>query len=114
MPATDLDPAPETVDRLLEAVDAQTSVEQPPGVRPETVRLALAAHGSMTPTQVDAAIQAAIDADEVLLWRDGGGELRVTRREEGSLRRLLGHFNREAFDASACERVAEAIQEVSR
>jgi len=65
MAATDLDPAPETVARLLEAVDAQASGEQPPGVRPETLRLVLAAHGRMTVTQVDAAIQAAVDAGDI-------------------------------------------------
>jgi len=97
---------------LLRTVGHQTSPAQPPGVRPHQLRTVLSAHGPLSVGAVDATIQAALDNDDLLAWRDGEGEVRVTLCCEPDLRRLLGHFNECEFSREACERVAGAIREV--
>jgi hypothetical protein len=113
LPATDGEDHPAGYEYLLQAVACQTSDKQSPGVRPTTLRLVCADHGSLTRRQVDDCIQAGLDADDLLAWPDREGEQRLTLQTVPDLRRLLEHLDGE-LDApeDGLEQVKARLREV--
>lgn len=111
LPDTDGEDYPTGYGYLLQAVALQTSDKQPPGVRPTTLRLVCADHGSLTATQVNDCIQAGLDADDLLVWRDGEGNTRLTLQTIPDLRRLLEYLDGE-LDApeDGLEQVKERVR----
>lgn len=108
MPTTDY------AERAYRCVDYQTTVVQPPGVKPATIYLALCDHGNCPRQAVHDGIQECLDEDRLMAWRDAAGELRLTPKTEAKLRRVLGRFNANEAPAEKCEQVAAAIAEVQR
>jgi hypothetical protein len=113
VPDTDGEDTPAGYGYVLQAVALQTSDKQSPGVRPTTLRLVCADHGSLTATQVNDCIQAGLDADDLLVWPDRDGHRRLTLQTIPDLRRLLEHLDGE-LDApeDGLEQVKAAMREV--
>ncbi|WP_336359007.1 hypothetical protein [Haloarcula sp. CGMCC 1.6347] len=75
--------------RVLSTIYHQTSPMQRPGVTLGTLCLTLVAHGSYERAGVKASLQAALDNDDVIAYRDDEQELRFTRLTEDSVERLV-------------------------
>jgi hypothetical protein len=113
--STDADRRRESRERyrdVLRTVAHQTSPEQLPGVRPLHVRLHQATHGQYSHDDVDSAIRAALENDDLLRWRDADGEIRLTLRTEPDLKRLAEHVAEELQDPKQLARVNTALLEV--
>lgn len=78
--------------RVLSAIYQQTSPMQRPGVALETVCLTLVAHGSYERTGVKASLQAALDNDDAIAYRDEDGQLRFALLTEDSIDRLVAKY----------------------
>jgi len=100
-------------ERVLQAVARKTSPRQLPGTRPLHLRTSLCGHGNLSADAVDSAITAALANEDLIAWRDGEGEIRLTLRTVPDLRRLLEYLDGE-LDAGpeALDRIKQAIREV--
>jgi hypothetical protein len=106
-------PPPEVVKAVRRTVDYKSGDPQLPGARVRSLRLSLSDHGVLPRDAVNDAIQYLLDEDELLLWRDRKGDLRLTRQTEDDLQALLGYMNTELDPpADELERVADCISEV--
>jgi hypothetical protein len=111
LPDTDAEDVPAGYEYVLRAAAHQTSPQQSPGVRPTTLRLVCADHGTLTREQVNQCIQAGLDADDLLVWPDRDGHRRLTLQTIPDLRRLLEHLDGE-LDApeDGLEQVKERVR----
>lgn len=74
---------------VLGIVDAQTSPQQPPGVRRSTItRMLTPPEGPHDLEAVETAIRATREQDELLVWPDGEGRPRYTLASIAKLRRV--------------------------
>jgi len=78
--------------RVLSTIYQQISPKQRPGVTLETVCLTLVAHGSYERTGVKASLQAALDNDDAIAYRDEDGQLRFALLTEDSIDRLVAKY----------------------
>ncbi|RKS83293.1 hypothetical protein BDK61_2636 [Haloarcula quadrata] len=78
--------------RVLSAIYQQTSPMQRPGVTLETVCLTLVAHGSFERTGVKASLQAALDNDDAIAYKDEDGQLRFALLTDDSVDRLVAEY----------------------
>ncbi|MBX0325750.1 hypothetical protein EGH21_22290 [Halomicroarcula sp. F13] len=87
----------ERYERVLSVVEHNTGDPQLPGCRPSTVYGVLVGapigYGDYSRDGVDASIQAALDADDLIVWRDRNSHTRLTRTLDDDLRELIGHEN---------------------
>jgi len=70
----------------------QTSPMQRPGVTLRTLCLTLVAHGSYERAGVKASLQAALDNDDAIAYRDEDGQLRFALLTEDSIDRLVAKY----------------------
>ncbi|MDS0258585.1 hypothetical protein NDI56_04060 [Haloarcula sp. S1CR25-12] len=91
MTEEDVDPR-QRYQSVLATVDAQTSPKQRPGVRPETVYLCCVAHGQYSKSGVKASLQAALDNDDAIAYRDHDGDLRFCLVTEDAVDRLVAEY----------------------
>lgn len=107
----------------LRTIHHRTSPEHLPGCEASTVRLALCAHGPYDVAAVDSTLQAAVENDDVLVWRDRDGRRRLTIAAdqtlphseidaEPTLRRLAAHLG-EMGDADQLARVNQRLAAVT-
>lgn len=75
--------------RVLRTIDHQTSPMQRPGVRPATLYLTLVGHGQYSRRGVKTALQAALDNDDAIAFRDDDGDLRFCLLDRDAIRRLV-------------------------
>jgi hypothetical protein len=113
--STDADRRRESRERyqaVLATVAHQTTPRQPPGVRPVHLRLHQATHGPHDADDVDSAIRAALENDDLLRWRDADGEIRLTLRTEPDLKHLAQYVAEELQDPDQLAHVNTALLEV--
>ncbi|WP_323192398.1 hypothetical protein [Halostella sp. PRR32] len=113
--STDLERRRESRDRyqaVLRTVAHQTSPKQSPGARPTTIRLLQATHGQHDHDDVDSAMRAAIENDDLLKWTDADGRVRLTLYAEPDLKRLAQHIGGTVKDPHELARVNQALAEV--
>lgn len=77
---------------VLSTIDLQTSPKQRPGVRPRTLYLCCVAHGRYSRSGVKASLQAALDNDDAIAYRDEESNLRFTLLEADSIERLVREY----------------------
>jgi hypothetical protein len=78
--------------RVLSVIDHQSSPVQRPGVRPETINLTLSAHGPYTPDGVRSSLQAVLDNDDAIVYRDQSGDIRFALPREDKIKRLVDAY----------------------
>jgi len=79
-------------ERVLQTIDHQTSPQQRPGVRPDSVYLSLVAHGKFTKKGVRSSLQAANDNGDVIAYRDREDEIRFAPSDADSIDRLIAEY----------------------
>lgn len=99
---------------VLRTVGHQTSPAQGPGVRTETVRLILAAHGTFSVDGVNSSIRAAVEQDDLHAWLDREGRRRLTLMTEPDLRRLARYLAEELVDQQQLARVNRRLAEARK
>lgn len=97
---------------VLRVVDLQTTEVQLPGVLPRTVVMILGGQGRYEPDGVRSSIKAALEHDDLLVWRDADGRERLTRREKEDLRRLAEYVAEELQTPDQLARINRAIEDV--
>jgi len=76
--------------RVLSVIDAQTSPKQQPGVRPRVLYTVLVAHSDYSRSGVKSSLQATLNNNDALAYRDPDGDLRFCLREPAAVERLVG------------------------
>lgn len=79
-------------DRVLSTIYHKTSPMQRPGATPGTIYLSLVAHGSYDRAGVKASLQATLDNDDAIAYRDEDGQLRFALLTEDSIDRLVAEY----------------------
>jgi len=97
-------------ERVLSTIHLNTGDPQPPGATPRTIRLTLVAHGPYERSGINSSLQAALDNDDVILWRDRDGRKRFTRTLDDDLRELIGAEN--GHEHPATELIAQAAEHI--
>ena len=98
-------------ERVLSTIHLNTRDPQPPGATPRTIRLALVAHGPYEDADgIDSSLQAALDNDDVILWRDRDGRKRFTTTRDADLRELIGAENEREHPATGL--IAQAAEHI--
>lgn len=86
--ADDVDPR-RRYERVLSTIDAQTSPKQQPGVRPRVLYTVLVAHSGYSRSGVKSSLQATLNNNDALAYRDPDGQLRFCLREAEAAERLV-------------------------
>jgi len=105
----DVDPQ-ERYERVLSTIHLNTGDPQLPGATPRTIRLTLVAHGPYDKAGINSSLQAGLDNDDVILWRDRDGRKRFTTTRDEDLRKLIGAENER--DHPATELIAQAAEHI--
>jgi len=84
--------------RVLHRIETSSGDPQPPGAHPRSVYQALAKpHGEYAAEDIKQTIRAAINAGDVIAWRDRESQKRFTRTLDEDLRELIGHENAQEY-----------------
>lgn len=94
---------------VLKAIEHNSGDPQPPGALPRSVYQALAKpYGSYSREAIEYAIRAAVDAGDVIVWRDREQRIRLTRTLDEDLPELIATENAKEYPAT------DLIEQASR
>jgi len=97
--------------RVLSVIHLNTGGPQLPGCTIRTIKQTLIANGPYEdPSGIDSSLQAALNNDDVILWRDRDGCKRFTMTRDEDLRDLIGAENEQEHPAT--ELIAQASEHI--
>jgi len=99
-------------DRILSIAHEHVGGPQIPGASLSTIRRLLVGepvgYGPYHRDDVDASVQAVINAEDAIMWRDRNGRRRLVPTRDEDLRELIGHENAQEYPTT------ELIQQAAR
>jgi len=101
----------ERYDRVLSTIQHNTGDPQPPGCTPRVLKQILVADGPYDDASgITSSLQAALNNEDVILWRDRDGRKRFTTTRDEDLRDLIGAENE--YEHPATELIAQAAEHI--
>ncbi|WP_154021062.1 hypothetical protein [Haloarcula sp. CBA1127] len=92
-------------ERVLSIAHEHVGGPQIPGASVSTIRRLLVGepvgYGPYHRDDVDATIQAVINAEDAIMWRDRNGRRRLVPTRDEDLRELIGHENAQEYPTTA-------------